>query len=95
MIPPRRCQRPATKGEYCGLHVRQSTLQDLLRECLSPGWERTVQRWHEQQRQEQERQGRKVVTALARCAEELKMYRLTAWLKVNDHAIGKVWADAG
>jgi hypothetical protein len=60
LVPPRRCLRRATKGEYCGVHARKAELNDLLQACFISTWEWKVKDWHrtQQRRREQEQQQR-------------------------------------
>ena len=49
LIPPRRCLRRATHGDYCCNHVSQAKLQDLFRSCLTYNWEFRVEQWERDQ----------------------------------------------
>lgn len=92
LIPPRRCNRPANKGTYCGLHARQSEMQDLLRQCLSPAWEHHVKFWQDQKRREAEGVGLRIAFKLASLAQDQKSYQLSAFLGANAREIARVWA---
>ena len=57
LAPPRRCRKLALgSGEYCEVHQPQAALQSLLRECLRPRWEHTVERWQRQQARRNQQQ---------------------------------------
>ena len=93
LIAPRRCQRVATADSYCGLHARQAEMQDLLRQCLSPGWEATVKRFEERGRREAAAEGRRVAAGLASAALDHRMYGLAAFLGGRSREVGEAWAS--
>ena len=94
LVPPRHCQRPSTKGDYCGLHAKQAELQDLLRDCMSPMWEMKVRMWEESRRQAELDEGRRVMQGLARVAQANGMHRLASFFRVRQAELAEVWVDA-
>ena len=94
LVPPRQCQRPATRGDYCGLHARQAELQDLLRECLAYDWERRVQSWEVRKRRDRVIEGLGIARGLVKCARQLELNDLALFLSMNSHRVADEWADA-
>ena len=95
LMPPRRCQRVAREGKYCGLHSRQAELQDLLADCLSPLWEMKVKRWQNRQRNKEVEAGRELVKVLASLAQREGMAQLSRTLTIHQRGFAETWADGG
>jgi hypothetical protein len=92
LIPPRRCRRLATSGEYCGVHAPQSDLQDLLRRCMNPSWERHVEVWEVDKKRQAEVAGRRLANRLSEMSRRHNLTRLAAFLSVNAGEVAKAWA---
>ena len=92
LVAPRRCRRPATKDHYCGVHARQAEQQDLLRECLSPTWERKVVAWQERRQRQALGEGFKVAVGLEGLALRADMPKLSAFLSVHSAELARGWA---
>lgn len=95
LIPPRRCQRPAKHGDYCGLHAKQAELQALLRGCMVPTWEVKVRVWEERRRQRELASARGALSGLASCAERSDLTRLASLLRARAQALAEAWVAAG
>lgn len=93
LIPPRHCQRPATTGDYCGVHARQAEMQDLLRDCLSPSWETEVKLWEARRTRQAELEGQRVARGLADIARRHGLSRAAAFLSFRSAEVGRVWAE--
>jgi len=93
LIPPRQCLRPATDGDYCGLHARQAELQDLLRSCLAYDWEWKVKAWRDRKHRERVAEGRRVARGMESCARQLKLTKLALFLRMNDNRVAESWAE--
>jgi len=94
LVVPRTCRRVATQGDYCGLHVRQSELQDLYREIFGYTWELKVQRYEDRKRRQRVEEGRAVARGLEKAARELRLDRLASFLSVNRYKVAEIWGDA-
>lgn len=95
LVPPRRCRRPSTQGDYCGLHAKQADVQDLLRDCLSPMWESRVRRWEERRRRRQVDEARVGVAALGRGAHAAGLGRLELFFRLNRDPVAEAWVAQG
>lgn len=94
LIPPRRCQRPATQGDYCGIHARQAELQDLLRSCLSYDWERKVRAHEERDHKRRLERGRQVARGMEEASRELGLTELGMYLLMNRTELADLWASS-
>lgn len=92
LIPPRRCRRLATSGEYCGVHAPQADIQDLIRRCMNPSWERHVEVWEADKRRAAEATGRRLAERLAQLSRKHDLSRVAAFLSVRASDVAKVWA---
>lgn len=92
LIPPRRCRRLATSGEYCGVHAPQADLLDLYRRCVNPSWERHVEVWEADKRRAAEAAGRRLAARLAELAGKRDLVRVAAFLRVNASEVAQAWA---
>lgn len=93
LIPPRRCQRVANRGAFCGVHAKQAELQGLLQDCLAPGWERKVERWEKAKRDARVQGATKVVGALRECALREHRFSLAAFLSMRKTELAEILAD--
>ncbi|MBM4368413.1 MAG: hypothetical protein FJ102_19520 [Deltaproteobacteria bacterium] len=92
LIPPRRCNRPATAGDYCVVHVRQAEMQDLLKECLHPSWEARVQLWEDRKRRDAEKEGQRISRGLATFTRRARMPDLSVFFATHASEIAQRWA---
>lgn len=83
LIAPRKCQRVANHGRYCGLHHSQADLQDLLREILVPGWEYRVATWLERREREAVKQTLPGVERLADLAARAGHPQLASFFRMR------------
>jgi len=89
LIPPRRCQRVAKAGPYCGLHARNPELHDLIRDCLGPTWEIKVRMWEERRRRDQVREAEAKVDRLSELAGEHVSSRLAWFFRTNRRKVAE------
>ncbi len=94
LIPPRCCQRPATQGDYCGLHARQADLQDLLRSCMTYDWERKVRTFEDKKHRRRVDEGKKVFRGMEASSRELGLTDLGMYLLMNRAELAELWASS-
>jgi hypothetical protein len=94
LVVPRTCNRVATRGDYCGLHVRQAELQALYRDIFGYGWETKVRIFEDRKRREREREGTKVARGMAEAARVCGLDQLASFLAANQYKVAEVFAEA-
>ena len=92
LVPPRRCGKVATAGDYCGNHSKQADLQTLYRSIFGSYWEQRVQTWQREQNRKATREGADLVRALSLEAWRNDMGQLSSFLDANRSELAEAWS---